>query len=217
MILSPLKCEFMGFRNTNENEAFTYREILPRNITNKKLPGITIGARLNVNEHITNVCKGVSRKLNALLSASYLLSYQQKKLVSNSFSSVQFDYCPLIWIFSSIRSYKKINKLHERSLRLCHNDYTSSYDELLSKQDLVNIHVRNIQQLMIEIFKCLKGISSPSRNEIFRLGNTPYTIRDLRDLDSQLPKTVFCELETIIHKRAQLWQQLPIKIKKVAP
>ena len=39
------------------------------------------------------------------------------------------------------------------------NDYTSSYDELLSKQDSANIHIRNIQQLMTEISKCLKGIS----------------------------------------------------------
>ena len=64
-------------------------------------------------------------------------------------------------MFNSIRSYRKINKLHERSLRLCHNDYTSRYFELLSKQDIVNIHIINIQQLMIDIFKCLKGISPP--------------------------------------------------------
>ena len=35
-------------------------------------------------------------------------------------------------MFGSIRSHRKINKLHERSLRLCHNNYTSSYDELLT-------------------------------------------------------------------------------------
>ena len=27
MVLSPGKCEFMGFGKTNENEVFTYREI----------------------------------------------------------------------------------------------------------------------------------------------------------------------------------------------
>ena len=126
---------------------------------------------------------------------SSLLSYQQKKVVSNSFISGQFNYCPLIWIFSSIGSYRKINKLHERSLRLCHNDCILSYDKLLSKQDLVNIHIRNIQQLMIEIFKCLKGISPSIMNEIFRLRNIPYTIRNPRDFDSQLPKTVYFDLK----------------------
>ena len=127
--------------------------------TTKKLLGITIDQYLNFNGHLTNACKSASRKLNALSRVSSLLSYQYKKVVSNSFISGQFNHGPLIWTFSSIRSYRKINKLHERSLRLCHNDYTSSYDELSSKQDLANFHIINIQQLMIEIFKCLKGIS----------------------------------------------------------
>ena len=114
-------------------------------------------------------------------------------------------------MFSSIISNKKINKLNKRTLRLCHNDYISSYGEHLSKQDLVNIHIRNIQQVMIEIFKFLKGISLPIMNEIFRLRNIPYTIRNPRDLDSQLPKTVFCGLETTAYKGPQLWQQLLTK------
>ena len=93
-------------------------------------------------------------------------------------------------MFSSIRFYRKIDKLYARSLRICHSDYTSSYDELLSKQDLVNIRIRNIQQLMIEIFKCREGISPAVINEMLRLGNVLYTIRNPSDLDSQLPKTV---------------------------
>ena len=82
----------------------------------------------------------------------------------------QFNYCPLIWMFSSIRSSC-----------LCHNDYTSSYDELISKQGLVKIYTRNIQQLMIEIFGCLKGISPPIMNDILSLINITHNIRNLRD------------------------------------
>ena len=64
---------------------------------------------------------------------------------------------------------------------------------------------------MIEIFKCLKGISPPIMNEIRN------TIRNPRDLDSRLPKTVYCGLETIAYKGPQLWQQLPAKMKKITP
>ena len=39
--------------------------------------------------------------------------------------------------------------------------YPTSYDKILSKQDLVNIYTGNIRQLIIEIFKCLKCISPP--------------------------------------------------------
>ena len=137
--------------------------------TTKKLLGVATDEDLNFNEHMKNVCKSASRKLNALSRVSSLLSYRQKKLVSNSFIGGQFNYWLLIWMLSSIKSCRKINKLHERSLRLCHNDYTSSYDEPLSKQDVVNIQMRNIQQLMTEIFKFLEGISPPIMNKIFRL------------------------------------------------
>ena len=105
---------------------------------------------------------------------------------------------------------KKTTTLPFKSLLLCHNDYALSYNELLSKQGLVNIHIRNIQQLMIEILKCLTGIM----NEILRLKNIAYTIRNPRVLDSRLPKIAYCGLETIEYKGPQLWQQLPAKIKK---
>ena len=104
--------------------------------------------------------------MHARVLAESLMHYQEcllflviniKRLcLTNSFISRQFNHGPLIWIFSSIRSYRKINKLNERSLRLCHNDYTSSNDELSSKQDLANFHITNIQQLMIEIFQMSK-------------------------------------------------------------
>ena len=54
-------------------------------------------------------------------------------------------------------------------------------------------------------------------SEIFILRNIPHTIRNARDLDSYLPKTVYCSLETITYKGPQLWQLLPKKIKQVAP
>ena len=45
------------------------------------------------------------------------------------------------------------------------------------------------------------------------LKNIPYIIRNLRDLDSQLPKILYCELETVTYNRPQLWQQLSEEIK----
>lgn len=120
--------------------------------TLKILLGITIDEHLNFNKNTTNVCKSASKKLNALLWVSFAFSYQQKKVVSNFFICGEFNYCPPIYMFSPIRFYRKIKKLHERYLDVCHSDYASIYDELLSKQDSVNIHIRNIDQLMIEIF-----------------------------------------------------------------
>ena len=47
----------------------------------------------------------------------------------------------------------QINKLHERALRLVYNDKSSPCQELLERDNSVTIHGRNIQLLLIEIFK----------------------------------------------------------------
>ena len=87
MVLNPRKCKCMGFGKTNENEVFTYHEIQLKKTTTKKLVGIKIDEHLNFNEHLTSACKRASKKLNALSRVSSVLSYQQKKVMSNSFIS----------------------------------------------------------------------------------------------------------------------------------
>ena len=70
----------------------------------------------------------------------------------NVFFNAQFNYCPLIWMLHSRKNKNKIKHLHERCLRLIHNDKLSSYEELLEKDWSVSIHHKNIQSLAIEMF-----------------------------------------------------------------
>ena len=72
-----------------------------------------------------------------------------------SFIEAQFKYCPLTWMFCSRSCNNKINKLHERALRLVYDDYESSFDVLLNKNKSFSIHHQNIQKLMIEVYKSL--------------------------------------------------------------
>ena len=104
---------------------------------------------------------------------------------SNSFIGGQSSYYSLIWMLTSIRCYREINKLYERSLRLRRNEYTLAYDKLFSKQSLVNIYITNIQRLTVETVKCLEGLSSPIVNEISMLRTTPYSKRNPSDLHNQ--------------------------------
>ena len=146
---------------------------------------------------------------------SSLLRHQQKKVVSNSFIERDFSYCSLITLVNFIRSYRKVNKLHERFLQLCQNEYNLSYEKRFSKQDLVNIHLRNIHQLMIEIFKSL-GLCPSCTIEIFISRNILYTISNPRDLSSHFPKTVYCRCDTTTSRGPKIWQLLPEEIKNAA-
>ena len=41
----------------------------------------------------------------------------------NSFFNSQFNYCPLVWMFHSRSIKNRINRLHERVLRIVYNDF----------------------------------------------------------------------------------------------
>ena len=132
---------------------------------------------------------------------------------NNSFIQGQFNYCPLVWMFSSRASNNQINKLHERSLNLALDNYTSSYGDLLRQSDSVPVHIKNIQALMIEIYKLLNGLSPPIMNDLFNIREMQYNLRNFRELQSYNVRTVRFGLETISFKGPQLWQQLPEDIK----
>ena len=73
-----------------------------------------------------------------------------------SFVTSQFSYCPLIWMFHSRRLNNKINSIHERALKITYQDNTSTFQELLNKDNSVSIHHRNLQFLATEMFKFTK-------------------------------------------------------------
>ena len=68
-----------------------------------------------------------------------------------TFIESQFNYCPLIWMFHSRTINNKINRLHERALRIVYSDFKSSFEGLLMKDNPFSIHERNIQSLAREI------------------------------------------------------------------
>ena len=70
-------------------------------------------------------------------------------------------------MFHSRKVNIKINYLQERSLGIMCNYYTSSFEDLLKKDNSFKIHHKNIQSLAIELFKIFKGIANPVSYDIF--------------------------------------------------
>lgn len=90
-----------------------------------KLLGVTIDDKLNFNLHISNLCRKASAQLNALFRFKNVLSLQTRSILAQSFVYANFNYCPLVWHFSSSKSLLKIEKLHNRALSFIHDDKTS--------------------------------------------------------------------------------------------
>ena len=105
-------------------------------------------------------------------NASFLPFYRRRSLMKAFFES-QFSYSPLVWMFHNRTLNYKINELHYRALRITYRDETSSFDELLKKDNAVTIHNRNLQRLAVEMFKAKEEISPKFMNEVFRQRHIP--------------------------------------------
>ena len=95
------------------------------------------------------------------------MKIEKKRIIMKAFIESQFGYCPLIWMFHSRSLNNKINRIHERALQITYNDKSSSFQDLLKKDNSVSIHHRNIRTLPTEIFKFLQGLSPPILSEVF--------------------------------------------------
>ena len=80
----------------------------------------------------------------------------------------------------------KINRLHERCLRMIYNDKSSNFEELLNKGNSASMHHNNIHALAIEMYKVANDMSPDIMIEVFKLRNTPhYNLRHTSHVQTQ--------------------------------
>ena len=127
----------------------------------------------------------------------------------------QFQYCQLAWMFHSRYLNNKINKIHERALRIAYKDYDSSFDVLLERDKAVTIHTKNLQTLMTEIFKTQNNLNPPFMNEIFRERDNIYNLKNNNEFVLPSIKTVHFGSESIRYRGPQLWFSLPQDIRNI--
>ena len=108
------------------------------------LLGVLIDDELKFEDHIKMILKKGNQKLHALMRISKYMSIEKLKLLMKTFIESQFNYCPLIWMFHSRKMQKRINKLHERALRVVYKDENLTFEQLLEKDEGFTIHERNL-------------------------------------------------------------------------
>ena len=135
--------------------------------TKEILLGIPIDRDWKFGEHVNNLCKKSSQKLNALVRLAPFLNVDKKRIIMKAFIESQFGYCPLAWMFHSRSLNNKINPIHKRALRITYNGKSSSSQNLLEKDNFITIHHRNVKILATEAYKFLQGLSPPLMNEIY--------------------------------------------------
>ena len=178
-----------------------------------KLLGVTIDNKIDFSEHIYKICKKANQKLHALARISRFINADKLRLIMKAFVESQFNYCPLVWMFHSRTLNNKINKLHERALRLVYKYPNLSFQELLDKDNSVTIHHRNLQRLATEMYKIKNNLSPLLLQEIFPPYNQTHDLRNKRFCKSSNVRTVLYGTETISYRGPKIWEILPWSIK----
>ena len=205
LIISGHKHEAM-FVNINEHQIWESRE--------QKLLGIVLENTLKFENHLSTQSKKAGQKLSALIRISKFLKFNQKRTLMKAFIEGQFGYCPLLWMFSGKTSNNRINKLHERALRVVYSDYNSTFDDLLRRDGSVSIHDRNIRILATELFKVKNNLSNHIMNDIFELRNLNYNIRSQSDFLSKQVNTVNYGLKSLKYLGPKIWNFVPFDIRE---
>ena len=146
--------------NSDEDKLVKIQQFEIYNSNCEKLLGVKIDNKLSFEDHVTDLCTKASQKLHALSRIATFMNVQQRKTIMNAFINSQFGYCPLVWMMHSRKLNTRINRIHERALRVVFNDMVSSFEELLLRNNSVSIHISNIQLLAIELYKVANGFAS---------------------------------------------------------
>ena len=181
----------------------------------EKLLGVKIDHELNFNEHVSSMCKKASQKLNALSRIASSMTFDQRRLILNSFITSHFSYCPIVWMFHSRNLNERTNHIHERALRIVYKDFNSSFQELLIEDNSLNIHHRNLQKLMTEFFKVKNGLSPELMIDVFEFIEKPYSLRTTAHFRSRKIRTTKYGIETPSYLGHKLWNLVPNEYKTI--
>ena len=180
----------------------------------EKLLGIQIDSDLAFDEHISCICNKVCRKINLLGHLVNYMSFDKRRMLVKAFIEPQFNYCPLRWMFHSGTLNNKINRYHQRALRLVYSDYKSLFCELVENDKSFAIYHKNIQSLANEIYKCLHNLSAGIMKNIFKTNQTvPYDLRKRNILQSRNPSSVRYGAETLTYIAPNICSIVPEIIK----
>ena len=94
-------------------------------------------------EHLSNDHENRPNQKSALARISHYMDLNKRRNLMKAFITSQFSYCPLIWMFHSRSLNNKINRIHERALKLVYQN-NLSFSELLDLDNSVTVHQKNL-------------------------------------------------------------------------
>ena len=117
-------------------------------------------------------------------------------------------------MFHSGRFNNKINCINERALKITCQDNTSTFQELLSKDNSVSKHYRNLQVLATEMFKIHRVLSPEILRETFVSKTSSNNLRRNDIFEKRQVHSVYHGTESLSFLGPKIWDLVPVKLKQ---
>ena len=128
-----------------------------------------------------------------------------------------FNYHPLVWMFSHAVSLKKIENLQKRALSFLCKCYNTSNEDLLLKSGFQSGYwnVKRLGTLCAEIFKTLNNLNPSFIKKIFSLRQTDRPVGEKYKLNLDIPSynQVTFDRKALTFFGPKTWNSLPYHIK----
>ena len=171
MLLKNKNVNGDDFNNTVDNDTLNLTDAVT-------VLCVDIDDKLNFNSHVSNMCNKAGRQLNVLQRLKGSLDYASRLSIYQSFIMSNFNYCPVVWMFTSKSSLPKLQDIKKRALRFVLDDYESDYYGLLNKADVPGMKIMALRYLAIEVYKCMNGLNPKYLNDLFTIKKSKYDLRD---------------------------------------
>jgi len=214
LLANPSKFQAI-FSTKNNEHIITELQINNQTIESKQavdLLGTEIDDKLKFDSHIKKLCRRAAGQLNSLYRFRKYFSTFSKKLALTSFIFSNFNYCPLIWHFSSAKSINKIELIQNRAMNFLNHN---TNDELVFTPSKSSMLVKRLRILAVEIFKTIHNLNPTYMKDIFRKSSNRTSSRFEFNIQSQRFNQVKFGRNSLRVLGPILWNSLPNNVKSI--
>ena len=204
---------FLNKNDITSNHTLVINNECTRSLSSINVLGIGIDKNLNFSIHLDDVCNQTSKQINALKRIKHYLDKKCKNTIYNSYISSNFNYCPLVWMFTGKLNLDKLENVNKRALRFIENQNDMPYEELCKEAKKFTVNRRCIKSAAIQMYKIKNKMAPLYLQEIFSVREDIYNLRANDTFSIPQFNSIKYGKKSLRYYGAKLWAHIPSNIR----
>lgn len=201
-------------RQSQSDDGSLHIQEVPINATNSiTILGVELDNELKFTQQINEICSQTGKQINAMKRLKNYLTKECKLIIYNSYVNSNFNYCSVVWMFTSKSNVEKLENTNKRALRFATNKEGKSYEEICQEEKELTVNKKCIKSTAILMFKVINSMTPNYVKELFAPKISRYNMRDNNQLVLPRYNTVKFGKNSLKYFAAKLWNDIPTGIK----